>query len=164
MSIEETRSRSFRELSLTGVAKLLTAHARVESTRRSGTPCPPPLSWHRLLLPISCHLATSYTCISDFLLLQVGTHRVFTGLGWQQFITKRGFWSAVPWVTSTNMVACDVTPFTSYLDVLGNKGNIPFGNNVQGLVERNETISKSSIQVPQSIKHSCEAHWSAGCL
>lgn len=91
VSIEETRSRSFQKLSLTGVAMLLTVHARMEGTRRSGTPCPPRLSWHRLLLPIFCHLATSYTCISDFLLLQVGTHRVFTGLGWQQFITKRGF-------------------------------------------------------------------------
>lgn len=91
VSIGETRSRSFQKLSLRGVAMLPTVYARMEGTRRSGTPCPPPLSWHRLLLPIFCHLATSYTCISDFLLLQVGTHRVFTGLGWQQFITKQGF-------------------------------------------------------------------------
>lgn len=39
-------------------------------------------------------------------------------------------------MTSTNVAACNVTPFTSYLDVLENKGNILFGNNVQGLVEK----------------------------
>lgn len=64
----------------------------------------------------------------------------------------------------TGMISHKAKPFTSYLDALENKGNIIFGNNFQDGGRKKLDHSKSAIQVPKSIKHSCNANWSAGCL
>lgn len=121
-------------------------------------------NWHRRRLPIIHHLATSYTCSSGLMLVHVSTHSASTSLGpgttsslkrargerpgcWTPACSNRGLNRLPPiqllWKTRV----------TLYLETI-----------FKTVVERNQTISESAIQVPQSIKHSCNAQWSAGCL
>jgi hypothetical protein len=120
VTIDRETEGDFQKLSLTGPS----AHTRMEGTRRSGTPCPPLLSWHRLQPPIfsvTWQQVTPASLISYFCR--------WAPIGFAPAWTC--FCRIVPRMPNTNMAVCIVMPFTSYLDVLENKSNILFGNNVQ---------------------------------